>query len=198
MSRLLTETRAASYSKAWSCHRRCAGRGASGAAAHPARAMRLPPTHSALSNMNKPAPREHSAPRPRGPASGPAPWKTRAVPALTNVYAPLGKILDRAGMEGNRRSGGLLVFQLEILRLLVHGDQVFALVEDGLYDVIGGPTVQVLVRNENVPHGGLLVVRVHAPVGRLGDDVLDVERAVLLVHRGNGVGGVDYSVLFCS
>src|SRR5439155_12273748 len=100
--------------------------------------MRLPPTHSALSNMNKLAPREHSALRARDHASGPGPWKTRAASASANSHPSLCEILDRAGMEGNRRSGGLLVLQPEILRLFVHGDQVVALVEDRLDDVVGG------------------------------------------------------------
>src|SRR5882672_9813978 len=79
-------------------------------------------------------------------------------PALTNLHAPLCKILDRAGMEGNRRSRGFLVLQPEILRLLVHGDHVVTLVEDGLDDVVRGLVAQVLMRNEDVPHRGLAIV----------------------------------------
>src|SRR5258706_6907169 len=116
--------------------------------------------------------------------------------ALTNLYAALSKILDRAGMERNRRGRGLLVLQPEILRLLVHGDHVVALVEDGLDDVVGGLVAQGLVRNEDVPHRGLTIVRVHAPVSRLRDDVLDVERAVFLVHRSDGIGVVSHPCFY--
>src|SRR5260221_21870 len=116
--------------------------------------------------------------------------------ALANLYAALREILDRAGMERNRGGGGLLVLQPEILRLLVHGDHVVALVEDGLDDVVGGLVAQVLVRNEDVPHRGLTIVRVHAPVSHLRDDVLDVELAVFLVHRSDGIGVVDHPDLY--
>src|SRR5712692_9947736 len=71
------------------------------------------------------------------PQAAPRRGKRGPRPPLTNLHAPLLKILDRAGMERNRRSGGLLVLQPEILRLLVYSDHVVALVEDGLDDVIG-------------------------------------------------------------
>src|SRR5437879_13786409 len=85
-------------------------------------------------------------------------------------------------MERNRRGGGLLVFQPEILRLFVHGDHVVALVEDGLDDVVGGLAAQVLVRKEDVPHFGLLIVCVYAPVTRLRDDFVVVWWVLLLVE----------------
>src|SRR6478735_8971931 len=40
------------------------------------------------------------------------------------------EVLDGAGVEGDRRGRGLLAFQLEVLRFLVHGDQVGLLLED--------------------------------------------------------------------
>src|SRR5688500_20189200 len=57
-----------------------------------------------------------------------------------------GKVLHRAGMEWDRRSGGLLVLELEVLSFLVHVDQVGALVDDGLDDVVGRLLVHALVR----------------------------------------------------
>src|SRR4051812_7768397 len=54
-------------------------------------------------------------------------------------------VLQRARMERDRRSGGLLVLELDVLGFLVDRDDVGLVVEDRLGDVVGGLVVHVLV-----------------------------------------------------
>src|SRR5512134_3390913 len=131
------------------------------------------------------------------------PYKSKAPPAgwtglwcfgasVADLYALLCEVLDGARVPGHRGGLGLLVLELDVLRFLVRADQVVTLVEDGLDDVIGGLVVHLLVRDEDVHHRRLLVVDRHALVGLLGDAVLDVEVAVLLVHRRHQLRVVDH------
>src|SRR5687768_5396615 len=123
----------------------------------------------------------------------PASWTGLARSAfLVELHAFLGEVLHRARMPGQRRGVLLLVLELEVLGFLVHPDQLVAMVEDRLDDVVGGLVVQLLVRDQDVHHGRLLVVLLHAAVDILGDGVLDVQVAVLLVHCRHEVGVVDH------
>src|SRR3954465_15101633 len=110
---------------------------------------------------------------------------------LFELDALLGEVLDRARMPWNRRGIGLLVLHRDVLRLFVRADQLVALVEERLDDVIGHLVVHALVRDEQVVHRGDLVVGVHALVDVLRNGVLDVQVAVLLVHLRHRVGVVD-------
>ncbi len=94
-------------------------------------------------------------------------------------------------MERNRRGRGFLALELEILGFLVHADQIVAVLEDRLDDVVGGLLVHALVRHQQVHDGRLLVVRVHSLVRFLGDRVLDVQIAVFPVHRRHQVRVID-------
>src|SRR5688572_14383323 len=60
------------------------------------------------------------------------------------------EILERTGMPGDRRSSGLLILELDVLRLLVREDQVGALVEEGLDDVVHHLVRQARVRHQDV------------------------------------------------
>ena len=92
-----------------------------------------------------------------------------------------------------RRRRGLLVLELEVLRFLVHADQLVAVLEHRLDDVVGGLLVHVLVRDQQVHHRRLLGCRRPCPCRRPSAMMsCDVEVAVLLVHRRHQVGVVDH------
>src|SRR5688572_10779075 len=97
-----------------------------------------------------------------------------------DLDAFFGEELDRPGVPRNRRSLGLLVLELDVLGLLVHPDQLVAMVEHGLDDVVRRLVVHVLVHHQQVGDGRRLVVRLHALVDGFFDDILDVDVAVLL------------------
>src|SRR5688572_10938160 len=92
-----------------------------------------------------------------------------------HLDALLLEVLERTRMPRQRARRGFLVLELEVLRFLVHGDQILLVLEDRLHDVVGGLVTQVLVRDEDVHDGRLLVVRGHAGISRLRDRVLDVQ-----------------------
>src|SRR3954451_8795875 len=111
-------------------------------------------------------------------------WSAMSV----QLDAFFGEVLDRAGVPRNGARVLLLVLQPEILRLLVHGDDVGLVVEHGFHDVVGRLVVHALVRHQDVLHRGLVVVGLHALVRGLGDHVLHVQVAVLPVHRRHELG----------
>src|SRR3954471_16392986 len=110
---------------------------------------------------------------------------------LFELDALLGEVLYRTRMPWNRRGICLLVLHRDVLRLFVRANQLVALVEERLDDVIGRLVVHALVRDEQVVHRGDLVVGVHPLVDVLGDGVLDVQVAVLLVHFRHCVAVID-------
>src|SRR5687767_4697469 len=89
-----------------------------------------------------------------------------------DLHALLGKELDRPGMPGDRGRLALLILELDVLGLLVHADQLVAMVEHRLDDLVGGLVVHVLVDHQQVGDGGRLVIGFHAVVDRLLDHVL--------------------------
>src|SRR6478735_9213839 len=105
-------------------------------------------------------------------------WSLPVMPGSIQLDALFGEVLHRAGMPGNGRGVLLLVLQLEVLGLLVHRHDLRLLVEDGLDDVVGRLLVHGLAGDQDVLHGGLLVVVVHAAVRLLRDRVLHVQVAV--------------------
>src|SRR3954462_936544 len=108
-------------------------------------------------------PRKQKAPRSRG-------FCCFLVPLL-DLDAFLREVLHRARMPWNGRGVLLLVLELDVLRFLVRADQLIALVEERLHDVVGRLVVHVLVRDQQVVHRGDLVVVVHPLVDVLGDGV---------------------------
>src|SRR3982751_5172008 len=58
--------------------------------------------------------------------------------ASIDLDALFGEVLQRPGMERDRRRRRLLALELEVERFLVHRDDVVLLVEDRLDDVVGG------------------------------------------------------------
>src|SRR5918992_3964418 len=117
---------------------------------------------------------------------------SRSLTCSIELYGLFLEVPHRARMPRDAAGGrGLLVLELEVLRFLVHADQFIALLEHRLHDVVGGLLLHVLVRDEQVHHRGLAIVRVHALVGVLRDAVLDVELAVFLVHLVHEIGVVD-------
>src|SRR5712691_11525515 len=104
-------------------------------------------------------------------------WWMRASSSLmrgASVYfdALLAVVFQRPWVEGDRRRGGPLVLELDVLRLLVHADQLVLVLEHRFHDAVGGLVVHALVRHQQVHHGGLLVVVLHAPVHVLRNGVL--------------------------
>ena len=110
---------------------------------------------------------------------------------LFDLDALLVEVLDRAGVKRNRRRVVRLQLQVEVGRFLVHQDQLVALFEDRLDDVVGDLVRHVGARDDQVLHRGDLV-RLVLPRIRLGRDrVADVKRAVLLVHDVDHFGVID-------
>src|SRR5688500_6610050 len=75
-----------------------------------------------------------------------------------DLDALLGEELDCAGVPGNRGSLLLLVLELDVFGFLVHADQLVAMVEYRLDDVVRGLLVHVLVHHQQVGHRRRLVV----------------------------------------
>jgi glucan biosynthesis protein len=71
-------------------------------------------------------------------------------------------------------------------------DDVVLALEDRLDDVVGGLLTHAFMNDQDVHHRRLLIVGLHAAVGRFRDHVLDIEVAVFLVHAGNSLGVVDH------
>src|SRR5262245_48969656 len=55
---------------------------------------------------------------------------------LLELDALLGEVLDRRGVPRDRGGLGLLVLELDVLRFLVDADQVVAMLEDRLHDLV--------------------------------------------------------------
>src|SRR6185295_11865827 len=100
-----------------------------------------------------------ASPEMKSPARGPG--GAAVPPGSVDLDALLAEVLHRARVPGQRRGFGLLVLELEVLRLLVHANQLVAVVEHRLEDVVGGLFVHRLVRHQQVHHRGLLVVGLH-------------------------------------
>src|SRR5687767_13222404 len=130
------------------------------------------------------------SPSMKSPASALVGASQRA--ALLDLDALLGEILDRGRMPRDRGGLGFLVLELDVLGFLVHADEIVAMVEHRLRDLVREVLVHVAVDGEEVGHGGGLVVGLHPLVDVLGDDVLDVDVAVLLGHRRHQMRDVDH------
>ena len=85
----------------------------------------------------------------------------------------------------------LLVLQRDARRLAVHGDELVALLDEELHDVVGDLVGHLLVRRQDVLDDGHRVVLLLARIHLRRDDAGGVEVAVLLVHLGHEVGRVD-------
>src|SRR5262249_21567886 len=70
---------------------------------------------------------------------------------LLHRHALLRQVFLRPWMEGDRRADGL-VLQVDVLGLLVDGDQVGLLLEQSLHDVVGHRVAHLVVGDQDVPH----------------------------------------------
>src|SRR5438874_7208102 len=110
---------------------------------------------------------------------------------LLQIDAFLGEVLHRAGVPGHGRGAFLLVLELDVLGFLVRAYQLVLVIEHRLDDLVRGVGIHLLVRDQQIVDRGDVVVLVHAVIDVLGDHVLHVELAVLLVHRRHEVSVID-------
>ena len=139
----------------------------------------------------KPAMRHHAVPphpRARPTAVRPA-ARGRA---LAHIFTPFSvKYFTAPGCHGIGEFFVHLVGELDGLGLAVHGDQIVAVLDEGLDDVVGDLVRHAGVGDQDVLHRRDLVVLVLARIGLGRDDVGAVDAAVLGVHLVEHVGVVD-------
>src|SRR6266852_7119847 len=90
-------------------------------------------------------------------------WRMRPSSSLmrgASAYfdAFLAVVLQRPRVERNRRCRGLLILELDVLRLLLHADQIVSMLEHRLHDVVSRFLVHDIERHHQVHDGSLLVV----------------------------------------
>src|SRR4029079_5872890 len=110
---------------------------------------------------------------------------------VLHFYAMRGHVLHRARMPRDRRIGFDLVFEREVLGLAMHRDEVRLLVEDRLDDVVGVLIRHLGVRDQDIPHDGVLVVRRLPGVSARFDGAPGIEVALLGVHLRGKIGVID-------